>query len=312
MATTPASPTGLVAQAGVRRVARRPQFWFGVFVLVPLLLWYAVFSFGPIVRALYISVVDYQLLAPSTSKFVGLSNFQRLLDYPLFWVGLTNTLLYAVTFFVFMLPLALLVSTCLVKVIHGRNLYQYIVFLPVVVSLIAISLLFKSLMDAEVGLFNNTLAALGLPRSRFLSGLESALPSVVAVDVWKTLGFYVVILTAGMLNIPNEIYDAGKVDGATGAQRFRFITLPLLAHTLALICVLIAMHGLQVFTQVVVLPPGPGGPGRATYVLNLLVYDEAFGQLKFGFATAAALVLFLIVLTVSVIQLRILRPSWSY
>jgi multiple sugar transport system permease protein len=187
-----------------------------------------------------------------------------------------------------------------------------VIFLPVVVSLVAISLLFKYLMDAEVGLFNQLLSAVGLPRSRFLTGLESAMPSVIAVDTWKNLGFYVVILTAGMLNIPAEIYDAAKVDGATVIQRFRRITLPLLGHTLALICVLVAMHGLQVFTQVVIMPGNEGGPGTATYVLNLLVYNLAFVQLKFGVATAAAFVLFVVVFVVTLVQLRILRPTWSY
>src|SRR5262249_1711621 len=146
----------------------------------------------------------------------------------------------------------------------------------------------------------------GWPGSRFLSGPESALLSVIGVDLWKTFGFYVVVLTAGLLNIPVEIYDAAKVDGGNRWQNFRYVTLPLLAHTLALVCVLIAMHGLQVFTQVVVMPASPGGPGHATYVLNLLVYNEAFTNFRFGFATAAAFVLFLLTFIVTLIQLRLL------
>ncbi|HMN31204.1 MAG TPA: sugar ABC transporter permease [Caldilineaceae bacterium] len=296
----------------VRRTLRKPQFWFGAFILVPLLAWYIIFGFWPIIRAFRMAVTDYQLLDPAASPFVGLKHFRMLFDYELFWISLKNTLLYAAAFYAIMLPLALLVAVALAAVKRGRNLYQALIFIPVVVSLVAISLLFKMLMDPQVGQLNAILRALGLPSSRFLSGPESALLSVVAVDVWKALGFYVIILTAGILNIPEEMYDAAKVDGAGAWPRFRHITIPLLAHTLALICVLIAMHGLQVFTQVVVMPPQAGGPGRATYVMNLLVYNEAFMNLRFGFATATSFVLFLFILVITFIQFRVIRPKWSY
>ncbi len=131
------------------------------------------------------------------------------------------------------------------------------------------------------------------------------------MDAWKGLGFHVVILTAGMLNIPEEMYDAAKVDGAGGWARFWHVTLPLLGHTLALVSVLIVMGGLQAFTQVIVLGQ-EGGPGTATYVLNLLVYNEAFESMRFGFATAAAFTLFVFIFAITVIQLKLLRPTWSY
>jgi ABC-type sugar transport system permease subunit len=130
--------------------------------------------------------------------------------------------------------------------------------------------------------------------------------------VWKSLGFYVVILLAGMLTIPEHLYDAARVDGANAVQRFRNITLPLLGHTLTLVSILIVLHGLSVYTIVVVMPEPPGGPGRAAYVMNLLVFEEGFSRLNFGLATAIALALFLIVLVITVVQLRLLKPRWSY
>jgi ABC-type sugar transport system permease subunit len=168
------------------------------------------------------------------------------------------------------------------------------------------------LMNPEMGEFNRILRGLGFPTFRFLGGSESALLSVVGVDIWKALGFYVVILTAGMLGIPEEMYDAAKVDGAGAWHRFRHITLPLLGYTLALVSVLMLMHGLQVYVQVVVLPRNAGGPGTATYVLNLLVYDEAFSNLRFGFATAAAFSLFVIIIVITLVQLKLLQPKWRY
>jgi multiple sugar transport system permease protein len=318
MARETASSVGMVVtrpynlSAAIRRALKKPQFWFGLVVLVPLVAWYIWFGFMPILRAFWMAVVDYNLLQPARSTFVGFKHFHTLFNYDLFRISVQHTLTYALVLYLVMLPLSLFVSVCLTSVVRGRNFYQFFIFLPVVVSLVAISLLFKMLMDPQVGQFNRILRGLGLPGSRFLTGPESALFSVIGVDIWKSLGFYVVILTAGLLNIPEEMYDAAKVDGAGGWQCFRHITLPLLGHTLALVSVLIVMQGLQVFTQVQVMPPSPGGPGNATYVMNLLVYTEAFTNLRFGFATAAAFTLFILIFVITLIQLRLIRPTWSY
>jgi ABC-type sugar transport system permease subunit len=297
--------------ATARRVIAKPQFWFGCAILVPLTIYYAWFSFGPILRAFWMATVDYQVLNPAASPFVGLRHFRQLFHYSLFWPSVKNTLIYTVMQYLFLLPPALLISVCLTSLTRGRNLYQFIIFLPVVVSYVAIALLFRMLMDPQTGQFNQILRALHLPTSRFLNGPESALPSVALVDGWKGVGFYVVILTAGMLNIPQEMYDAAKVDGAGAWARLWHVTLPLLGHTLALVSVLIVMGGLQAFTQVAVLAQA-GGPGTSTYTVNLLVYQEAFESMRFGFATAAAFTLFLFIFVITLIQLKLLRPTWSY
>jgi len=296
----------------VEATLRRPQFWFGLCTLGPILVWYAVFPFWSIVNAVFISLVNYQLLDPSKSTFVGLKNFTDLAANPLFWTSLKQTFVYAIELFVVLLPLAVLVACCLVKVVRARNAYQFVVFLPVVVSLVAISLLFKTLMDPQIGLFNQILRLIHLPESKFLASSDTALSSVVGVDVWKSLGFYVVIVTAGMLGIPQHVYESAMLDGANVLNRFWHITLPLLGHTLTLVSILIVFQGLQVFTQVMVLPPTPGGPGRSTYVMNLFIYDQAFSQLRFGFATAAAFVLFIVVFVLTMLQLKLVRPNWSY
>ncbi|HEV8635569.1 MAG TPA: sugar ABC transporter permease [Chloroflexota bacterium] len=294
----------------LRRVLRRPQFWFGAAVLVPTVLWYLLFAFVPILRGLWIAAADYNVLAPSASRFVGLANFEKLLVNPLLFIAIRNTLLLAVLQFAATLPLALVLATCLTNIRRGTRLYQGLIFLPVVVSLVAVSLLFRMLMDPEVGTFNQILNALGLPTSRWLSSSDTALPTVAAIDVWKNLGFYVMLLTAGMLNIPAELHDAARVDGVNEWQRFRHITLPLLGHTLALVMVLLAIGSLQVFTGPYVLTSG--GPAQATYVFNLLIVEEAFANLRFGAAAAAALMQFALILVISLVQLKLIRPKWSY
>jgi len=294
----------------LRKTLRKPQFWFGVTVIVPTLIWYWLFAYQPILLAFRLAVVKYQVLDPPSSPFVGLDNFRQLFANPLFLISVRNTLTWAILSFIGMLPLAMAISVCLVNVRRGRNFYQGILFLPVVISLVAVALLFRMLMDPEIGQFNRILNSVGLPSFAWLSSSDTALVTVVGIGVWKGLGFYVVILTAGMLNIPSELHDAATVDGVNGWQRFRFMTLPLIAHTLALVMVILAIGALQEFTGVFVLTNG--GPGNATYMLNLLIYQEAFQQIHFGIATAAALLEFVFIVLISLLQLKLIRPKWSY
>ncbi len=293
-----------------RRVLRRPQFWFGLAVLGPTFIWYTVFGYFPILRGLWLAVVDYDFVSRQLKGFSGLRNFNRLLLNPLIFTALTNTLLLAVLQFVCLLPLGMLLAMCLVNVKHGRSIYQPALFLPVVVSLVAISLLFLMLMDPQTGTFNQILDSLGIPTSMWLSSPDSALASVAGINVWKSLGFYVLLLTAGMLNIPTELHDAARVDGVNEWQRFWHITLPLMAHTLVLVVVLLAIGSLQEYTSVFVLTQG--GPGTSTYVLNLLIVQEAFSNMRFGVAAAAAVIEFAFVFVISIAQIRLFRPNWSY
>jgi multiple sugar transport system permease protein len=294
----------------VQRTLRRPQFWFGFTLLVPTLLWYWFFSYRPIINAFRLAVVRYQILDPAASPFVGLDNFRRLFEHPLFFISVRNTLTWAVLSFLLMIPISMGISVCLANIRRGRNLYQGLIFLPVVVSIVAVLLMFRMLMDPEIGQFNQILRAIGLPGFDWLSNSTTALPTSVGIGVWKGMGFYIVILTAGLLGIPKELYDAALVDGANEWQRFWRITLPLLGHTLVLVTVLLAIGSLQEFTLPFILTNG--GPGNATYLYNLHIYGEAFTDLRFGTATAAALLQFFFILIISALQLRFLRPTWSY
>lgn len=299
----------MISSIQLRRALRRPQFWFGVGVLAPWLLWYGVFLFRPILMGFWMSVLKYSLLAPAESEFVGLRNFQTVFAYDRFWIALQNTVVYCVLQYALSMPLALLLAWCIVSVRRGRQFYQFVVFLPVVVSLVAISMLFKMLMDPQFGTFNQVLRLLGLPTSLWIAGSNTALISVIVVDVWKGLGFAVILLSTAMLNVPESFYDAARVDGASGWQLFRHVTLPLIANTFAMVSVLSVIGGLQVYVTPVVLGPGPG---TTTLVINQLVVDEAFRAWRFGFATATSLVMFVLILALTVIQLRILQRRWEY
>lgn len=296
--------------AATRKIVRRPQFWFGLAVLVPTFIWYALFAYFPILRGLWLAFFNYDFLSRRAGEFLGLANFDKLFLNPLLFIALRNTLVLAGLQFVALLPLALLIATCLTNVRYGREIYQGVIFLPVVVSLVAIALLFLMLMDPQTGTFNGILAALGLPPSQWLSSSSSALAVMAGINVWKGLGFYVLLLTAGMMNIPNDIHDAARVDGANSWQHFWSVTLPLLGGTLVLVLVLLAIGTLQEYAGVVVLTNG--GPDNATYVLNLLIVQEAFNNMRFGTAAAASVIEFILVFIISIAQLRLFRPTWSY
>jgi multiple sugar transport system permease protein len=294
--------------ATIAKTLRKPQFWFGLLVLVPVLVWYALFAFGPVLRAFWMSTVRYNLINPAESPFVGFDNFRQVFTYPLFWISVQRTIAFSVLVYIGTLPLAILVSMCLVAVARGRDFYQVVLFLPVVVSYVAVALLFRMLMDPQTGQFNQILDALGLPRSQWITGPNSALPSIALVDIWKGLGFHVVIITAGLLSIPEEMYDAAKVDGAGGWHRFRYVTIPLLGNTLLLESVIMVSGTLQAFTNGEVL----GCAGDSCFWISRLVYAEAFTNMRFGFATASAFVLFVFILTLTIIQMKALKPDWQY
>lgn len=297
--------TASAFRIGFRRAVSRPQFWFGLVVLLIAFAWYAVFVYRPLIRGFRMSLLHYQVLHPSLSTFAGLSNFRSLFTYDRFWTAVTNTLTYTALMYVVSIPAALLVSWCIANVRRGRRFYEFVVFLPVVVSLVAIAMLFRMLMNPDFGVFNSVLGWLHLPTSHWIFSPDSALPSVVLVDVWKGLGFYVVLLTSAMLAVPAELNDAARVDGAGAWGVFRRVTLPSIMPTLALVSIFTVYSGLQVYVSPTVLGPGPG---TSTLMLNEFIVEEAFTSFNLSMATAASVVLFLFVLLLTIIQLRVLRP----
>jgi len=257
------------------------------------------------------AVIDYKLLDPSNSPFVGLQHFNMIFtQYELFWTAAKNTLTYAALMNLGMVPIALIFAYCLAHVSRGRVVYQWALFLPVVVSMAAVALLFRFLMDPGVGLFNHVLRAVGLPPSKWLTGSSSAMYSIVLVALWKELGGTIVLLTAGLLGIPVGIYDAAKVEGANAWQVFWRMTFPLLGHTLKLVAILVTIGSLQVYTSVVILTSG--GPARTTYMISQFIVEEAFTHFRFGLASSAACVLFLVILVVTLVQLQLSKVRWEY
>ena len=286
-----------------RKVLRRPQFWFGLAVLLPSLAWFGYVAFWPIVRGLWLSLDHYQPVNPSMSRFAGFSNFNLLFTDPTFWTAVKNTLEYAFLVYAVSIPLGLLLAWAITTVKRGSRVYPFIVFLPPVVSLVAVSLLFRMLMDPQSGVFNEMLRALHLPTSQWIFGPGSALYSVVLVAVWQGVGISVLLFAAAMIAVSGSLYEAARVDGANTWQLFRHVTVPGIKPTITLVSVLTLIGGLQVYATPVVLGPGPG---NSTLMLNQFIVEQ-FQSFNLGLACAAAVCLFAMVLLLTLIQLRILR-----
>lgn len=300
-----ADPLSQMRRPGtLRRVLHRPQFWLGSITLVIAFGWYGVFVFHPMIQSFWISLQNYRVLDPDSSVFVGLENFRLLFTYDRFWVAVRNTLIYTVLIYIFSIPISLLLSYSLATVKRGRRFYEFVVFLPVVVSLVAVAMLFRMIMNPDTGTFNRVLSSVGLPMSDWIFGTGSALFSVVLVDVWKSLGFYVVLLTAAMLAVSPELQDAARVDGAGEWSVFRNVTIPSIMPTLSLVSIFTVFNGLQVYVTPTVLGPGPG---TSTLMINEFIIDEAFTSFSMSSATAASVVLFMFMLVLTLVQLRILR-----
>jgi len=292
------------------KMLKDPQLRFAYTAVVPMIVWYGIFAVWALVRGVSLAFMSYHLINPDLNKFVGFRNFTAVLHDAQFPLALGNSAIWGVLGNVVGVPLCLGIALCLVSVKRGRTLYQTLIFIPVVMSLISVIVLVRYLLDTDIGPIDHLLAKLHLPTSTFLQGTATALPSLVGFALWKGSGVTIVILTAGLLNIPGELMDAARVDGTNAWQRFWRVILPLMQPTLNFVIVLGVISSLQTYTEPKVMTNG--GPVNSTYMLNMYIYDTGFGNLQFGQAAAASLIEFAITLFLTLVVLRLLQLRWSY
>jgi len=315
---TEADRTGMALEGGAVRALRTERtpglrWWLrrravvGYAFVAPALAFLLVFAFLPFVFTIYVSLHEWNMLTPvSSMPFRGLENYRYLLlDDPLFRQTFANTVTFAVGNVALSTLLGLTVALVLNSRVRFRTFWRAIYFLPYVTSSVAIAIVWANIYNANYGLLNGILEMLGLPPQRFLASVSQAMPSVIAVAVWHSVGYFMILFLAGLQNIPGELYDAAKVDGAGDWQRFRFITLPLLKPTMLFVVVVNTLISLQVFDLVFILTNG--GPVNATNTLVLYMYRTAFEFTRMGRATAMAILLFLITFVITLVQLHLLR-----
>jgi multiple sugar transport system permease protein len=287
-------------------LAQRQAIWAYTFLAVPLLFFLAVRIY-PAFSSLTMSLRDYSPMRPE-NPFVGLDNFERLVNDPVFWVSLRNTALYAIIGVPAQLVFGLAIALLLQRVNRFRGLYRAIYFAPFVTPVVAAAWVWQWLLNKNFGPVNYIVEFFGLPLQPFLTSPSQALPSVAALVIWQQLGFQVVIFLAGLEAIPRTYSEAAQLDGANGPQIFRHVTLPLLNPTIVFSTVIASIGFLQLFTQVVNLNfTDQGGPLNSTLTVALYIYRQAFQSFRMGYASAITVVLFLIILAITLIQMRVLR-----
>jgi len=271
-------------------------------LLSPWVIAFGLFGLFPFAFSLYASFTDYSPLA-SGARFVGFGNYVRALNDPAFWKALGNTLFFVVGTIPFTTTLALALALAVQPVFRGRTGFRVGFFLPSVVSVVVLSLVFKGLY-APHGLLNAVLGALGLPTPAWLLNPNTALPAIMAMDVWSASGYYMVIFLAGLEAIPRELYDAARLEGAGRWSCLVHITLPLLKPTLLFVVVVNTIRSLQIFAEVFVMTNG--GPLRSTTTVVYYLYEQAFYRFQLGYASAVAYLLFAVTLVLAWMQMRVL------
>lgn len=290
---------------GLRRISPTPYLF-----LLPALALFLSFRVYPLLNGLWLSFTNARL-GRAEYTFVGLSNYEKLLDDTRFLVSLVNTAYYTVASTLPILALPLLLAVALNRGIAFKALLRGAFFFPFTLSVVTVGLTWLWLLDPVVGPFNYYLRRLGLSVGSLLADPQTAMWGIVLTSVWWVTGYYLVIYLAGLQEIPRHLYEAAAIDGASGLRSFWSITVPLLRPVFLFVFVIHIIGSFQIFGQVFVMTQG--GPGDMTRTVVQHLYETAFQNLfHFGSASAMAWVLFAIILVFSVIQFRILRGHAEY
>jgi ABC-type sugar transport system permease subunit len=282
-----------------RSYAQRIAFAGFLFTL-PAIVFFAAFDFYPMLQALFMSLTNWNILQPP--RFVGLTNYMNLFSDALFRRSLGITLVYVVATCGAMLPVALSVAVLLNSAKRLRSFFEAAYFLPTIVSLVVVSVLWKFLLQ-RLGLVNMILGHVGIEPLPWLTGTALAQSAMVGVTAWRFLGYFIVLLSAGLAGIPREYQEAASLDGASAFQTLWRVTLPLLKPITLLVIVISILNVVQMFVPQYVITRG--GPADGTRVLVLLIYETAFRYLRMGEAAAMSFVLLVMLLVVSLVQFRL-------
>jgi len=300
--------------------------------LLPALVVIIVFRFYPILQAIRMSFYKWGLAGPM--YFIGLKNFTRLLIDPKFYQSLGNTFWYVI----FTVPLTIIISVVLAyllnKKIKGQGIYRTLYYLPVVTSIVASSVVWKWIFNPDRGVLNALIGVVGIeplqwlndPRglfqvlvsplrielSHFFAGPSFALVALIIMTVWHNVGYCIIIALAGLQNIPEQYYEAARIDGASGWNIFRHVTIPVLSPTIFYLFITQTIIAFNTFTPVYVMTQPPGGPLGSTSLVVFYLYEQSFRLWNLGYANAIAFVLFIVIFTLTQVQKRFIEQRVYY
>ncbi|GGE23280.1 sugar ABC transporter permease [Marinithermofilum abyssi] len=286
-------------------VQKQRMFW-GYLFIAPQLIGLCVFALLPLLGVVGLSMTEWDGFGKV--KFVGWNNFIQQIDNDAFWMALWNTVYYTLMVIPASITLSLLLALALNKV-RGKAIYRLFYFMPVVTSSVSIGVIWIWILNGDFGILNQILKQIGIEGPDWLTDTDWVMPSIAMLSVWWGLGYNMVIFLAGLQGISRSYYEAADIDGANALQKFWHITLPLLSPTTFFITIMAVITSFQVFDQAYVMTQG--GPAKASYTMVYHIYDQAFVHYQMGASSAAALILFLIILVFTLIQFR-MSKRWVH
>jgi len=283
------------------------KHWHGWLYLLPTILGLIFMIYGPVLAVFGLGFTDYEVLRPP--RWVGASNYVSIFTDPLFWKVTINTVYFAFVTGSVSILISLFLAVLINVEIPLQGVFRTILFLPVIVSMVAASFIWRWMFNSHFGVFNYLLRLAGITGPLWLDDPRWAMPGIVIMTLWKTVGYNMVIFLAALKNIPVELYQAAEIDGARYATRLLRITLPLLSPTTFFVIIVTLINSFLVFEQTYVITGG--GPANSTLTFALHIFNNAFLYFKMGFASALAFLFFVIILAITLAQIAFQR-RWVF
>jgi multiple sugar transport system permease protein len=283
---------------------QRDDTGLALLFILPALIGLVIFYFWPLLRGIWLSFTSWDVLTPI--EFVGLENYERMFQDPVFWNAVRVTLYYVVLNIGIQTVVALVIAV-LMQQLTQSTLVRSLILAPYLVSNVVAALVFLWILDFQLGIGNQVLEWIGLDRIGFFTTDTWAIPTIALVNVWRHMGYTALLIFAGLQAIPSNLYEAARVDGASEIRQFFTITLPLLRPILGLVLIISVIGSFQVFDTVSVTTSG--GPVNASRVLQVYIYENAFAQFNFGYAAALSVAMLAILMVVTFLQYRVTRAG---
>ena len=274
--------------------------------ILPALVGFLVFMVWPTLRGIYLSFTKFNLLTPP--EFNGLDNYVRMVQDPVFWNALRVTMYYVLINIGLQTVFALVIAVMMQR-LTTKTWLRSIVLTPYLVSNVVAAMIFLWILDFQLGIGNQLIDALGINRIAFLASDAWVIPTIAFINVWRHVGYTALLIFAGLQMIPESVYEAARLDGASEVRMFRSITVPLLRPVLALVLIITVVGSFQVFDTVAIATRG--GPVDSSRVLQYYIYDVAFGRFQFGYASAMSVALLVVLVVITFIQYRVTRAETS-
>lgn len=287
-------------------MARNKANLWGYLFISPQLVGLLFFSLIPLLYALYLSFTEWSGFGGT--KFIGIANYLEQMNNPDFWKAMVNTIYYMFLVVPIGIAIALVLAVALNKV-KGKEIYRVFFFMPVVTSSVSVGVIFMWILNGDFGILNELLSYVGITGPHWLTDPRWVIPSIALLSIWWGLGYNMVIFLAGLQGISKSYYEAAEMDGANALQKFRHITLPLLTPTTFFVTIMTIISSFQVFDQAFVMTNG--GPAKASYTIVFHIYDQAFVDFTMGKSASAAMILFVIILILTLIQFK-LQKRWVF